>query len=287
MTMATKDFIDIYGNTRGNDDFYRFLQNIYRLFPEDRFHVLIQEAVQAHGTDDEAIYRKLQTRLPEIKPFLSELSYAIPSLIKQKKEMTRQTMQLLGNLNAVEGYMEIGSTGRYISHLRKQIKFTGDCVLLNDVAPSNSPVDIVERGGLGKIGRFVSLRDYDPIDSKEVADSSMGLVTCYIGLHHSSLDKLDHFIASMVKTMRSGAVFILRDHNVNDDYMRALVSLAHAVFNCGFNVPWQTNQQELRHFRSIDAWIDILKRHGLVQKGELLLQDYDPTHNVLLAFAKE
>ncbi len=281
------DFQNVYGNTRGNDDFYRFLQNIYRLYPEDRFHALIRETTKAHPGNDEAIYRALQAKLPSIKPFLSELTYALPSLGKQKREMARQTLELLGSRRDFDGYMEIGSPGRYISELRKHLKLRGDLVLVNDAAPTNSPVDIVERGGLRKIGRFVPLDDYAPIPANAVADGSIELLTCYIGLHHSPLDRLDAFIASLRRVMRPGGLLVLRDHDVTDDYMRALVSLAHAVFNAGLGAPWETNARELRHFRTIDAWVEILGRHGFTPVGPRLLQDHDPTINTLLAFRKD
>ncbi len=283
---ATRDFAAIYGNTRGNDDFYRFLQNVYRLYPEDRFHLLIQDAVKTHRDDDAAIYSELQRQLPSIKPFLSELFYALPSLAKQKKEMTRQTLELLGERREFDGYIEIGSTGRYLSHLRKVLRLRGDLVLVNDVAPGNSPVDIAERGGLRQLARFVPLDDYAALPPQQIRDAGFDLVSCYIGLHHSPLDRLDAFIASIHRALRPGGLFILRDHDVADDYMQAMASLAHAVFNAGLNTPWATNLGELRHFRSIDEWIALLAKHGLEQTGPKLLQPHDPTLNTLLAFRR-
>jgi FAD/FMN-containing dehydrogenase/SAM-dependent methyltransferase len=282
---AAGDFHQIYGNTRGNDDFYRFLQNIYRLYPEDRFHALIQSTCAA-TQGDEPIYRALQAKLPSIKPFLADLFYALPSLAKQKREMTRQTLELLGERRDFDGYLEIGSTGRYLSHLRKALRLRGDQVLVNDLAPTNSPVDIVERGGLGKLGRFVPLDDYAPIPADAIADGSIELATCYIGLHHAPLDRLEPFIASVVRTLRPGGLFILRDHDVTDGYMRAMASLAHAVFNAGLGTAWETNAAELRHFRPVDEWVEILGRHGLEPVGPRLLQAQDPTLNVLLAFRR-
>lgn len=279
------DFKAIYATTRGNDDFYRFLQNVYRLYPEDRFHALIQDTVRTHD-GDEAIYRALQAKVPGIKPFLSELTYALPSLGKQKREMSRQTLQLLGDRRAFDGYLEIGSTGRYVSDLRKHLALRGDVVLLNDVAPTNSPVDIVERGGLRKIGRYVPMDDYAPIASAAIADASIELATCYIGLHHIPLDRIDTFIASLHRVIKPGGLLILRDHDVTDEYMRALVALAHIVFNAGLGTPWETNARELRHFRTIDAWVEILQRHGFIAEGPRLLQAHDPTINTLLCFRR-
>ncbi|MGY4515259.1 FAD-binding protein [Lysobacter sp. HA18] len=279
------DFHAVYGTTTGSDAFYRFLQNIYRLYPEDRFHTLIRDAVRERG-DDEAIYRTLQAKLPSIKPFLSELTYAVPSLSKQKKEMSRQMLQLLGNRRRFDGHMEIGSVGRYASDLRKHVELRGDLVVLHEAAPTYSPIDIVERGGLRKLGRYVPLNDYAPIPREAVADESLDLVTCLIGLHHIPLDRLDAFIASLRRVLRKDGVFILRDHDVADAPMNALVSLAHAVFNAGLGVPWETNAKELRHFRTVAEWMEILGRHGFEPMGDGLLQDHDPTLNTLLAFRR-
>jgi SAM-dependent methyltransferase len=247
---------------------------------EEWVRILAKHGLEAVGP------RLLQAKLPSIKPFLSELTYALPSLAKQKREMTRQTLELLGPRREFDGYLEIGSTGRYLSHLRKALRLRGDQVLVNDLAPTNSPVDIVERGGLGKLGRFVPLDDYAPIPASAIADGSIELATCYIGLHHAPLDKLEPFIASIRRVLRPGGVFIVRDHDVHDDYMRAMASLAHAVFNAGLGTAWETNAAELRHFRPVEEWVQILARHGFEAVGPRLFQANDPSLNALLMFRR-
>src|SRR5678815_2203224 len=109
--------------------------------------------------------------------------------IRDRKEMARQTLELLDGRRAFDGYVEIGSTGRYVSELRKHLNFTGPLVLVNDLAPTYSPVDIVERGGLAKLGTWVPLADYAPIPATAIADTSVDFVTCYIGLHHIPPEK--------------------------------------------------------------------------------------------------
>jgi SAM-dependent methyltransferase len=279
------EFKAVFSQTRWHDAFYRFLQSIYRLYPEDRFHALIKESCSELGSD-EAIYRHLQRQLPGIKPFHADLSYALPSLFKQKDEMARQTLELLGDTREVTGYMEIGSTGRYISELRKRMYVREPVVLVNDVAPGWTPVDIVERGGLRKIGRFTPLSDYAPL-APHLGDGAFELVTCYVGLHHCPLEKLDAFVASIVRVLKPGGLFILRDHDVASSEMNTFVSLAHTVFNAGLGVPWVQNEAELRFFRPIDDWIAYLGSRELRHTGKQLLQANDPSDNVLLAFRKE
>jgi SAM-dependent methyltransferase len=277
------EFKSVMSDVAWHDAMYKFLQNVYRLYPEDRFHTLIKNTTLSLESD-EAIYRSVQKNLKTIKPFLADLTFALPSLFKQKKEMANQTLKLLGQQKQINGYAEIGSTGRYISELRKQIRLTGDLVLINDIAPTNSPPDLMERGQIGKLGRYEDLQNYQPL---KLHSSSMDLVTCYIGLHHIPLDRLDPFIASVVASLKQGGRFVLRDHDVKTDQMNAFVSLIHTVFNLGLGVSWEVNRAELRFFRPIEEWKTILAKHGLVQTGEGQLQAHDPSDNTLLLFTKE
>jgi FAD/FMN-containing dehydrogenase/SAM-dependent methyltransferase len=283
---GSSEFHDVYADVRWHDAFYRFLQNVYRIYPEDRFHTLIKEACAVHA-DDESIYAYIQRRLHHIKPALSELFYALPALSRQKKEMSRQTLQLLGERREFDGYLEIGTTGRYVSDLRRHLRLQGPLVLVNDVEAGNSPVDIVERGGLRKLGRFVPMDAYAPIPAAAVPDASLDLVTCYIGLHHIAPPALDGFIGSVRRVLRPGGTFILRDHDVTTPEMRTFVSLAHTVFNAGLGAPWAVNQAELRHFAPVADWVARLGQAGLRHTGPRLAQAHDPSDNLLMAFVRE
>lgn len=280
------EFHAVYGgDVSWSDAFYRFLQNVYRLYPEDRFHTLIKECCAAHP-DDESIYRRLQARLPRIKPFLSELSYALPSLARQKREMARQALELLGDRRELDGYLEIGTTGRYLSELRRHVRFKGPLLLLNDVAPGFSPVDVVERGRLSRLGRFLPLVDYAPVPADAAADASLDLVTCFIGLHHCEPARLQAFVASIRRALRPGGLLILRDHDVTTPAMNAFVSLAHSVFNAGLGVPWEANRKEPRHFAPVAEWSRRLEAAGFRDTGKRLLQLHDPSANTLMAFVR-
>jgi FAD/FMN-containing dehydrogenase len=278
-------FHAVYDDTRWADDFYRFLQNVYHLYPEDRFHTLIQDACSKNATD-EAIYRQVQEKLPSIKPFLGDLFYALPSLGKQKREMARQAVEILGTDRKVDGYLEIGSTGRYYSHLKKHLTIRGPLYLMNDVAPTNSPVDILERGGFSNPFRFIPLGNYEPIPADVIPDQSVDLVTCFIGLHHAKPDELDGFLRSLVRILRPGGRLIYRDHDVKDPEMNSFVILAHTVFNAGLGVPWETNAKDLCYLEPVATWVDRMKAKGLTDLGPHLLQANDPSANTLMGFQK-
>src|SRR5262249_38245634 len=237
MNTASSEFKTVFSDTKMRDGFYRFLQVVFHLYPEDKFHHLIAEVSEAKSTDQE-IYTEVQRRLKEIKPFLSELTYALPALKKQKREMARQTLELLGDTRRINGYVEIGSTGRYISELRKHIQVDGEIFIINDVAPNNSVGELFERGQFAKLGRFLDLNDYRPIDPAAIPDGSVDVVTCFIGFHHCRDEDLAGFVKSIHRILRPGGSLILRDHDVRSPGMATFVSLVHTVFNLGLNVPW-------------------------------------------------
>lgn len=277
------NFKAIYGRQESRDAFLLFLTNVFNLYPEAEFHELIADVSSKAHTDKE-IYQLVHARLGTIKPIFSEIRYALPALAKQKAEMARQTRELLGAVDRVDGYLEVGSTGRYLSRLRKEVEIKGDIVLVHTEAPSYSPVDLVERGRLFKSGRFVPLNDYAPV--VDVDDGSLDLVTNYIGFHHAPLDKRDAFVASLRRALRPGGRLILRDHDVDSDRMNHMVALAHDVFNMGTDVDWSVNQREVRHFTAMADLIPYLEGFGFRCTHKLLYQSGDPTRNALLEFVK-
>lgn len=282
---ASSNFKAVYGDPQMKAAFLLFLTNVYHLFPEDRFHRLIEEVSRAARSDKE-IYAQVQARIPEIKPMLGDFRYALPALSKQKTEMAAQTLELLGPARKIDGYMEIGTTGRYAGRIRSAIDLQGDLVLVNTDQPGYSPVDIVERGGIGKVGRFVALKDYAPVPSSEVKEGSLDLVSNFIGFHHSPLPKLDPFVRSLHRVLRPGGRMIVRDHDVSSPQMNRMVALAHDVFNMGLGTEWAANQQELRHFTSLAQLVAYLEERGFRSGARTLFQEGDPTRNALMVFRR-
>lgn len=279
------EFLTVYNDTRSRDDFYRFLQVVYHLYPEAEFHQLIIDACRRND-DDEAIYNEVAERLPDIKTFLSELTYALPALKTQKQEMASQTAAILPGSSSFNGYLEIGSTGRYVKSLRESLELDGPIYLTNDVAPDNSPPEIMERGGIKQVGEFFDLNDYEPISASLIGDASVDLVTCYIGLHHCPRARLNPYIQSIHRVLRPGGYFVLRDHDAGTDDMRIFCSLVHTVFNAGLGVPWTEDRKELRLFEGVDFWAKALTRNGFEDIGKRLLQANDPSLNTLMCFQR-
>ena len=283
--VAESEFLSVYNDIKYRDDFYRFLQVIYHLYPEHLFHQLIIDGCNRFD-DDQSIYEYVARKLPGIKTTLSDLTYALPALKTQKLEMLRQTVEILPYRRQYDGYLEIGSTGRYVKKLRKGLNIDGKIFLTNDVVPDNSPPEIMERGGIGKVGTFFPLNDYEPLPNSIISDESLDLVTCYIGLHHCPAENLTAYIESIYRVLRPGGHFVLRDHDAGSDMMKQFVSLVHTVFNAGLGVSWEKDREELRLFNSLDHWIEKVTAAGFSDGGERLLQANDPSLNTLVAFTK-
>lgn len=282
--VVRSNFHAIYGNPRTRDRFFWFLQNVFHLFPESKFHQLILDAMDRHD-GDEGIFREVQGRLPEIKPVGAELSYMLPALMKQKDELANQTRMLLeaDGRDRYENYLEIGTTGRYVRPIGARVPIEGDVFLVNHIEPGTGPIDVLERGQLEKIGTFMPLDDYARID---LPPKSVDLVTNFIGFHHAPLDRLHDFIDSIHAALRPGGRLVLRDHDVDGETMDAMVALAHDVFNIGVYTSWEDNAKELRHFRSKEEWTEILKKAGFERDDLMLAQSHDPTDNILMSFKK-
>ena len=281
---ATTGFHRIMGDVGLSDAFYRFLQSVFRTLPEDRFHHLVREACRLH-CDEESVYRYIQQELKGIKPLLADLTFALPSLFKQKAEMTRQTLEVLDGRHDFVGYCEIGSKARYYRGLAAQLNITGPLFFVDEKAPTRSPVDIMERGQWAPIGTHVGLAEYAPL-SAQIAEASLDLVACYVGLHHMTEVRLKPFLASVARVLRPGGRFIVRDHDVKTADMCALVSLAHTVFNAGLGETWETNLNELRFFEPVQTWVERLDSAGFDDSGHRVLQANDPTDNTLLCFER-
>ena len=279
------NFHVVYDDVRARDRFFLFLQNVYHIYPESQFHQLIIDATKTFRTDQE-IYLAIQEGLAGIKPFLSEATYGLPALRKQKAEMARQTAELLGTSRRLSGYLEIGTTGRYANGIRELIPMDGPVYIVNDLEPSFSPNDIVERGQFTKLGEFVQMGNYEPFDVKGIPPESVELVTNFIGFHHAPPERRARFVQAVWNVLKPGGRLVVRDHDVNSPEMDAFVGLAHDVFNAGLKITWMDNAAQVRNFTSVPQLEAVLGAIGFEKTKARALQAHDPTQNTLMVFIK-
>jgi SAM-dependent methyltransferase len=282
---AAGNFAYIYSDPAVREQFKTFLVNVFHLYPQDDLHALILQAVE-QGRTDEDVYRQVQAQLGDIKPFLGDLRYSLPTLAKQKRVLADQTLALLDDERRYDGYLELGSNGRFLDALEERLDIEGDCFTMAERAPTRSAIDIVDRGQIRKAGAFISLADYRPALARHVPANSVDLVTVYIGFHHCPVDLRGEFLGSIRQVLRPGGVLIVRDHNVHNEKMRRMVALAHDVFNMGTQETWAYNEAERRNFYSLAELDRMLAAAGFKAGGRRLLQKGDPTLNTLMRYTR-
>lgn len=284
-SLAKSNFKYIYTNSKLRKEFFKFLKNIFNLFPENQFHKLISDNTILNNTDKE-IYVATQSKLEDISPYFSAVSYQLPSLFKQKDEMAIQTAYLLGAGSTFNGYLEIGSLGRYLDYLEERVTIEGKRYYADGKEPGYSITQMIDRGQISQGAEYIPLANYHTRYSELIPDQSLDLVTVYIGFHHCPLELRIPFISSIRDIMRVGGKLILRDHDCNTEDQKILVALAHDVFNMGTNESWEYNHQEIRNFYSLDFICEFVEKIGFKFNGKTVFQAGDPTKNALMIFTK-
>ncbi len=282
---ARNNFKAIYSNKKLKSEFSKFFKNVFSLYPDDKIHDLINE-VTARKSDDKGIYTEVQSKLDDIRPVLSTFRYQLPALIQQKDEMARQTLELLGSGGTYRGYLEIGSSGRYLDYLEERVTIKGERYYADGKEPGYGLKEMIDRGQIGIGATYIPLADYRTLYADIIPPESLDLVTIYIGFHHCPLDLRVPFISSIRNTLRVGGKLILRDHDCSTDEQKTMVALAHDVFNMGTNESWDYNSREIRNFYSLAFIGEFVEKIGFTFDKRTLFQEGDPTKNALMLFTK-
>lgn len=281
---SSSNFHFIYNNSLYKENFYQFLVNVFHLYPELEFHQLISEITKRTNSDQE-IYLEVQSKLNEITSFLAPFQYVIPALNKQKTIIADQTQNLLQDKQKFSGYLEIGTTGRYLDALEERFTIEDERYFITDKKATYSPTDMIDRGQIFKAGSDILFNNYQPALNTITRDS-IDLVTVYIGFHHCPIHLREEFITNIRDVMRPGASLVVRDHDVINTKMNHLVALAHDVFNLGTSESWQYNSNELRNFYSLTELDLLLNKMGFKSDGRKIFQQGDPTLNALMLYKK-
>lgn len=285
LTLAVGNFKKVYLNKYLRTEFYKFLKNVFNLYPEVEFHKLIAKST-LENTSDKAIYLDAQSKLSEITPLLSAFSHQLPSLFKQKEEMAKQTLELLGETSSFDGYLEIGSSGRYLDYLEEKVEITGERYYADGKEPGYSITEMIDRGQINIGAKYIPLANYNTKYSDLINNESLDLITVYIGFHHCPLEIRKSFISSIRETLRYGGKLVLRDHDCKTEDQKTMVALAHDVFNMGTKETWEYNNNEFRSFYSLEYICEFIEEIGFKFDRRTLFQDGDPTKNALMLFTK-
>lgn len=277
----------VMSDADAREEFKGFLTNILQRVDVDKIYPLLDDILTYRDTHAD-IYQELCERLNEVMPStIGDIQRKLNSLYAIKRELGEQAAALLPEATKVNGIIEIGSPGRFVGGFKQHYEVTGQIIAVNDEDPSFS--DYIDANSWHPYDGFKKL-DYNNLDSfNELEDNSADLITCYVGLHHFSPEKLTQFLDKVSQVLRVGGHFILDDHDITDDKTNAMAHLAHMIFNAVNGVSLENEMSEIRDFQPMTYWNEQLAKHNLCATGgpEVpLIRQGDPTRNRMIITIK-
>ena len=264
------------------------------LSPAVVMNALQQACYDERNTDDNDIYEALLSRLSEDrKNPVAEFLYLLNSirlLATQRAEFTREVVSIvsrLGRLGELHDFLNIGDAGKMCKSLRKALSMHGATVVAHDSDPGPEDVaGVLERGSLDAVGQFERIDYEHPISFSGLKDASFDLVSMMQGLHHLPPLALEAFLDSVLRVLRPGGLFLIREHDMRSDDLRPILDCAHMVFNAATGVGCRSERGEIRAFRSVEEWRSILRCRGFEDSGLVEMQPHDCTVDVMMCFRK-
>ncbi len=291
----TYHYLDLLTTPGGKQELTAYFTNIFSINDPARFLTAVEEAMKVtaeKGRDlnDRNIYDEMLKILPKhANGPIKKTVETLRALRVQQREMAEQTAAALGEVGVtkVDGYLEIGSPGRYVWPLRKLLDIKKKIYVMAD---SFSVNDWIETSFGFKIpavalSKRIKFSNYDQIRQSEIPNESLDVVTMYIGLHHCPPEKLPAFVNSINRMLRVGGKFILRDHDA-DEKLLAMAFLAHSTYNAGLGLPYDAELNEVRNLQPLAYWKNLMTQAGFRSVGSDRKQRGDPTGNTLMVFEK-
>jgi hypothetical protein len=233
---------------------------------------------------DEIIYDKLQ------KKYSGNVSkYDIyTSLQFQKKLLSDQAFEMYThikkthNIRKINDILTIGDPGRYVNSLVERFNTNGSVYIAHD---KHKMLDIIETGNIFSSGNYVDI-NYNHVDDVILNESSLDMITCFMGFHHFDEKQLMTFVKLLHVSLRPSGILLLREHDGSEKNI-PIANIAHDIYNSLLNVSKHENNKEIRNFRPIYYWKTLIESCGFTMVEKTITQSNDPTHNNLLCFIKK
>jgi len=295
----------------------QFLVQIFNLAdPDEVMRVMTRAAWDPANNDDIDIYKQLyfhfhgsQTKL--VGAQIPQYWRGIQQLRHQKEELTRQTISMLsklGKAHSIRSYCCIGDHGKTVNSFVEALGITGSLWVVHSSDDINekheqaevtqkmpSLATVLERGSLDPVAHEEILYDYMAELANEkmkiIPSGTVDLVTMNQGLHHIPIEKLFGFLNEVKRIMGPNGTFIIREHDLRIDAVTgkvpyAMLDLAHSVFNAVTGVEIRNERKEVRAFRPVMEWREILELVGFVDAMVYEVENEDPTWDEMMAFSK-
>lgn len=257
-----------------------FIDNILMNISSKRFSILMERILSDTRLNDDKIYLEMLSRIEEARGnAIGTLKRKLISLISLKKELTSLLKPYLPQ-KTYSGYVEIGYPGRMVRSLKKIAKIKGPIYIISNYESR------IEAGFPYPYSKQFPIHDFAPL-TKNLPKDFVDLASCFVGLHHIPEENVHDFVQSIADILRPKGIFILMDHNVDNENMELLAKTIHTIYNASMTIDPEMNKNEIRNFHSKEYWVETLKEHGLeLIEHPPLIREGDSTKNELMIFEK-
>jgi len=260
----------------------KFLVNVFDLLPPNELYKFIHSTFLLNPKiNDATMFIKIKEY---VKDNYNKLNFLIDSynlLNKQTELVTKCVRELLLKIGVnypLTNYVSFGDSGRYISSFKDKLNIQGKIYVVND------NYSYLEQLNTSIKSKFIQY-NYDQMNKLPIKNDTVELITCLIGLHHFKTDKLELFLKNVYNMLKPNGFFIIRDHNGYSDII-PLLNCAHSIFNAVTGETLITEKNELRNFKKLIEWRQIVEAVGFKDMRIYTIQDNDPTENLFMCFMK-
>ncbi len=284
---AIFDNPDLEKRARLRKAFRGFINNVFMQVDCDKLYDLIDDILKYCDSNAE-IYRELKKRVPEEIGYgaITKIRQILKSLDTIKHDLTAQAVASLPPGLKYNGLVEIGYPGRFVKSFKEQLDITGTITAVHE---AQSITDHIQVGAIRPNDKFVPL-DYSAPKLQSIDRKSADIVTCFVGLHHFTPKALDSFLKQVRGILRDGGHFLLVDHDARSQDEVDMAAMAHSIFNAVTGVSEEDEASEVRHFKPMSEWVQILAKYGLevdmVGPDIEQIRKGDPSRNRMLSFKK-
>lgn len=295
-------------NTLRKEFTEKFLVGIFSLLdPVSVMRVISRAACDPKNDCDSKIYESIQNEFRRQASGFERLRRGwrgLRQLSIQRKELTHQAATILhrlGRFGKIRSYVSIGDHGKTVRSLHDAGLFQSpfDLFVAHDFTDKDAPAAALERCALDPIGVSIQYKIEvdDPATSfKSIPAASIDLVTMNQGLHHVPIAKLYDLLLEVRRILVDDGLFIFREHDLQIETSSgttvtnapvAMLDAAHIVFNAITNVSVDEESSEVRAFRPLSEWREIMTRLIGFQDTMLYgLEDSDCTCDFMMCFCK-